>query len=75
VIAGSKSRLLLCEEKQRLRVLYSQAFLAHSKAVNEAVLARGKQEYDRLRARADETRGSLNAARSALETHKQEHGC
>jgi hypothetical protein len=75
VIAGPKSRLLLCEEKQRLRVLYSQAFDGHSKAVNETVLARGKQGYEQVRAHSAEARRRLNDARSALEKHKQEHGC
>jgi DICT domain-containing protein len=75
VIPSTKVRLVLCEEKQRLRAFYSQALKAHSRAVNDAVLARGTQDYDRIRALSDEARNILNAARSALEKHKQEHGC
>ena len=75
MIASPKSRLLLCEEKQRLRVLYSQALEGNSKAVDDALLARGTPEYDRVRALSDEARNVLNAARAALEKHKQAHGC
>jgi len=67
-----------CGEKQRLRVLYSQAVKANADAVNEVLFARGKaprEEYERLRARGDEARRVLNSSRSALEQHKQEHGC
>jgi hypothetical protein len=75
MIASQRTRLVLCNEKQRLRVFYSQALDSHSRAVNDAVLARGHQEYDRARAVRDEARIILNAARLALEQHKQEHGC
>jgi hypothetical protein len=73
--ANLKARIDLCEEKQRLRVLYSQAIEGNSSAVNKVLLSRGKQDYDRVRALADEARRALNSARSALEQHKQEHGC
>jgi hypothetical protein len=75
VIASHRIRLVLCDEKQRLRALYSRALEGHSRAVDAALLARGKPEYDRVRALADEARRALNSARSALEEHKQEHRC
>ena len=57
-------------------MLYTEALSGHARAVNDAHLARGnKQEYERVRALTDEARRSLNAARSALEQHKHEHGC
>jgi ElaB/YqjD/DUF883 family membrane-anchored ribosome-binding protein len=76
--ATPKCRIELCGEKQRLRVLYSQAVEANSSAVNQVLQARGKtskEEYEQIRARGDEARRVLNSARSALELHKQEHGC
>ncbi len=73
--ANSKVLIDPCEEKQRLRVLYSQAKEGSSRAVNEVLLSRGKADYDRIRALADEARRAANSARSALEQHKQEHGC
>jgi hypothetical protein len=69
------ARITLCEEKQRLRVLYSRAVVGDSRAVNELFLARGTSDFCRVRALADEARGALNFARSALEQHKQQHGC
>ena len=78
VIANPKTRIALCEEKQRLRVLYSRAVLANSRAIDDILLSRGKtskDEYERLRLRRDKARHALNSARSALEQHKQEHGC
>lgn len=47
-------------------------------AINDMVLARGKvskEEYDRVRALADEARAALNRARQVLEQHKLDHGC
>jgi hypothetical protein len=77
--ANSKVRLhALCEEKQRLRVLYSQAVDGHSSAVDAVLLARGKaskQDYDRARALGDQARAARDFARTALEQHKQQHGC
>jgi hypothetical protein len=76
--ANLKVRIDLCEEKQRLRVLYSRAVVDNSRAVNEVLLARGKtskEDYERFRLRGDEARRALNSARSALEQHKQQHGC
>ena len=78
MIASTRVPIALCEEKQRLRVVYGEAVRVNSVAVNEVLNARGKvsrQECDRLRARSDEARHALNSARSALEQHKQEHGC
>jgi len=66
---------MLCEEKQRLRLLYSQALEENDKAVDNLVLARGKPDYDRMRVLRDEARSALNAARAALEQYKQEHCC
>jgi hypothetical protein len=76
--ANLKVRIDLCEEKQRLRVLYRRAVVDNSRAVNEVLLARGKtskEDYERFRLRGDEARRALNSARSALEQHKQQHGC
>jgi hypothetical protein len=75
VIASPKVRIALCEEKQRLRVLYSRAVVGNSRAVNEMLLARGTSDFYRVRALADDARHALNSARSALERHKQDHGC
>lgn len=66
---------MLCEEKQRLRLRYSQAMEDNDRAVDNLVIARGKPDYDRMRAVRDEARSVLNAARTALEQHKQEHCC
>jgi len=75
VIASPKVRMALCEEKQRLRVLYSRAVVDNSRAADEMLLARGTLDFYRLRALADEARHALNSARTALERHKQEHCC
>jgi len=74
VVANPKL-VMLCEGKQLLRLRYSQALKDHDRAVNNLVLARGSPDYDRMRARRDEARSALNAARTALEQHKQEHCC
>jgi len=66
---------MLCEEKQLLRLRYSQALKDNDRAVDNLVLARGKPDYDRMRALRDEARQTLNSARTALEQHKQEHCC
>jgi len=66
---------MLCEEKQRLRLRYSKALQDNDGAVDRLLLARGKPDYDRMRTLRDEARHALNAARTALEQHKQEHGC
>jgi hypothetical protein len=74
----ARARIALCQEKQRLRILYSQAVEINCCAVEGLIQARGrvsKQEYDRLLAVRNEVRQMLNSARSALEQHKQEHGC
>lgn len=75
VIGIPKVPAMLCEEKQRLRLRYSQALRDNDTAVDSLLLARGKPDYDRMRALRDEARHSLNAARTALERHKQEHCC
>lgn len=75
MIARPKVRIALCEEKQRLRVLYSRAVVANSRADDEMLLARGTLDFYPFRALADEARHALNFARSALEQHKQEHCC
>ena len=79
MVQNPNIRLLpLCEEKKRLRALYQLADKRHSGAVNDVLRVRGKgskEEYDRVRAVADEARNARNAARLALDRHKQEHGC
>jgi Rad3-related DNA helicase len=67
-----------CEEKKRLRALHQLAVDLHNNAVDEVLLARtraSKEDYERFRAVADEAKNIRDAARSALEQHKQEHGC
>ena len=66
---------MLCEEKQRLRLRYSQALEDNDRAVDNLVLARGTPDYDQMRALRDEARSALNTARNALEQHKQKHCC
>jgi hypothetical protein len=79
VAANPNVRLLpLCKEKQRLRGLYREADVRYSAAVNALIVSRGKTsaaEYSRLRGLVDEARNTRNAARLALDQHKQEHGC
>ena len=68
----------LCAEKLRLRALYGQAVDLHGKAVDEVLRARGRtsiHDYEGFRAAADQARNIRNAARVALDQHKQEHGC
>jgi hypothetical protein len=74
-MAIPKALVMLCEEKQRLRLCYTQALEDNSRAVDNLLLARGKPDYDRLRVIRDEARHALNIARTALEQHKQEHSC
>ena len=67
-----------CEERQRLRILYNAASKAHATAVNNVLVSRGKttqQEYERVRALADDAKMARNAARLALQRHAEEHGC
>jgi hypothetical protein len=67
-----------CAEKLLLRTLYGEALKRRDAAINAVLLIRGKvskQEYDRVRALADEARVALNLARQALEQHKQDHSC
>jgi hypothetical protein len=67
-----------CEEKDRLRVLYSAAAEHYTAAVNDVNLSRGNTaqgEYSRVRELVYEARTARDVARRALEQHKQEHGC
>ena len=75
MVANSKVAIRLCEEKQRLRLRYSQALEDNDRAVDNLILARGKPDYSRMRVIRDKARSALNAARIALEQHKQEHCC
>lgn len=75
--AGPSPRVS-CAEKLLLRTLYGEALKRRDGAINAVLLVRGKvskQEYDRVRAHADEARAALNLARQALEQHKQDHCC
>jgi hypothetical protein len=61
-----------------LREHCSQATVQYSAAVNAVMINRGKvdqEEYTRIRGMVDEARKASRAARTALEKHKQEHGC
>jgi hypothetical protein len=67
-----------CKEKQRLRSIYAQAVERHNRLVNEVTAVRGKvskEEYERVRALADNARNARTVARQALEQHKREHRC
>ena len=67
-----------CTEKTRLRTTFQSAADQHDRVLEETVRARGsvaKQEYERLRAIENQARADRNAARLALERHKEEHGC
>jgi hypothetical protein len=75
--AGPSPRVS-CAEKLLLRTRYGEALKRRDTAINAVLLVRGKvskQEYDRVRALADEARAALNLARQALEQHKQDHSC
>ena len=67
-----------CDEKQRLTILYNAAAERFAACVNDVNQVRGqtsKNEYDRVRALADEARNSRNTTRLSLEQHKKDHGC
>jgi hypothetical protein len=67
-----------CDEKQRLTILYNAAAERFAACVYEVNQVRGhtsKNEYDRVRAVADDARNSRNAARLSLEQHKKDHRC
>ena len=73
-----KTHLPPCEEKRRLRLVCKEAAERYAEAVDEANRLRGKtseEKYERLRAVVNEVRSAHNAARLALQQHKQEHGC
>ena len=69
---------MACEEQHRLLALYRARVSAYSVAVNDLTLTRGKimlQQYDRLAAVTGKARTASEAARRALDQHKNEHGC
>jgi len=73
-----KAHLPPCEEKQRLRLVCKEAAERYAEAVDKANQHRGKtskEQSERLRAVVNEVRNAHNAARLALQQHKQEHGC
>ena len=73
-----KAHLPPCEEKRRLRYVCKEAAERYAEAVDKSNQLRGKtstEEYDRLRAVVNDVRSAHNAARLALQQHKQEHGC
>jgi len=78
-MSGTRIRVIpLCEERRRLRSVYSQTVTRHSRAVEEVIQLRGKvamEEYQRLRACADQARQARSTARLALDHHREEHGC
>ncbi len=68
----------VCEEKERLRSLYNASLGSYTAVVNDLIALRGKtteEEYNRVRRFLAEARNVRDAARLALEQHKQEHGC
>lgn len=67
-----------CEERQRLRDAYERAAQEHLVAVNEVLGVRGRvpqEQYERVRAAADEAKSKRDIARLVLLQHTQEHGC
>jgi hypothetical protein len=67
-----------CEERQRLRDAYERAAQEHLAAVNEVLGGRGRvpqEQYERVRAAADEAKSKRDLARLVLLQHKREHGC
>jgi uncharacterized membrane protein len=69
---------LACEEKSRLLDLYKAAVAAHSAAVKDMTLTRGKTsklEYERIWNRAEQARADSDTASAALYQHTKEHGC
>jgi hypothetical protein len=67
-----------CEEKYRLLTLYKDQASAHSAAVNDLALRRGKiskTEYARLWGLTENARSESEAARRALVQHVAEHSC
>ena len=67
-----------CPEKQHLRKIYNLEAERFTAAVEDVNVSRGKtskEAYDRLRAVVDDARNARNAARLALEQHRQTHGC
>jgi hypothetical protein len=67
-----------CEEKYRLLSVYKAKVSAHSSAVNELAVTRGKvskQNYTRLWALTENARSESEAASRALLQHTREHGC
>jgi len=56
---------MLCEDKQRLLILYQAKVSAHSTAINDMTLTRGrtsKEEYEHLWALAENARRDSEAA-------------
>jgi hypothetical protein len=67
-----------CEEKYSLLTLYKATVSAHSAAVHDLSLTRGKtlkHEYARLWQAAEKARTESEAASLALFQHNREHGC
>jgi hypothetical protein len=61
-----------------LRDLYNEAAETYTSSVNDVNLSRGKttkEDYDRLRDIGDRARTARDAAHSALDEHKRQHGC
>jgi hypothetical protein len=59
-------------------MLYNASAERYADAVNDLVVIRGKttnEEYNRVRGFVDEARNARDAARLALQQHKQEHSC
>ena len=67
-----------CEEKYRLLSVYKAKATAHSAAVNDLAVTRGKvskQEYGHLWALTENARSESEAASRSLLQHTREHGC
>jgi hypothetical protein len=67
-----------CAEKNRLLNLYQAKVSAHSAAVHDLILTRGKiskQEYERLWATAEKARTDSEASSLAVYRHTHDHGC
>jgi hypothetical protein len=67
-----------CEEKYRLLTIYKAKVFAHSAAVSDLAVTRGKvskQDYTRLWELMENARSESEAASQALLQHTREHGC
>ena len=67
-----------CAEKTALLLSYSDAAREYSDAVtelHERIGAVPREEYERLYRQTEDTRRSVETARTVMDEHVREHGC